>query len=176
MNEEQRKVMWNKIWSKKCGQYLRKHKHMYSFIRPMLKGKILDIACGVTDLYQKGDNVTGLDFSLECVCIMKNRHPWGNWIVGNALDTKLEESSYDTVIASNILEHYEDQAPIISELKRLVRPEGNIVIILPKDNRSKDHVHPTWDESKIKHRIISHLKNASFELKGRYWIIQGAKE
>lgn len=175
MKEEQRKTMWNNTWAKKYKQYLRKHTHMYPFMRPMLKGKILDVACGVTDLYKEDDDVTGLDFSVDCICIMKNRHPFGTWIVGHASDTKLKSSSYDTVIASHILEHYEDQTPIINELKRLVKPGGNIVIIVPKESRSRDHIHPTWDEQKIEHRITPHFSSFNYKLEGRHWVIQGKK-
>lgn len=166
---------WDNIWAKKFGQYIKKHRAMYPGIKLHLKGRILDLGMGVTDMYEEGQDVTGVDVSSECIRIMTERHPWGAWLVREAMDTKLPANSFDTIVAANILEHYPDQAPIIREIKRMLKPGGTAVIVVPKANFSKGHIYPEWDDAMIKEKIGCHFETCKRELYvDKWWIIRGS--
>ena len=163
---------WDKIWPTKYGQYIRKHRKMYAGVRPHLKGSILDIGVGVTDMYQEGDDVTGIDISEECIRLMVERHPWGKWSHEDIFDMP-EMGMFDTVVAANILEHFDEQEPIINILKFCCRDDGTVLIILPKENYDKTHVHPKWDIPMIENRVLKHFVDGSYDLyAGRWWIVK----
>ncbi len=44
---------------------------------------------------------------------------------------KFEDASFDRIICSHVLEHIEDDAKAISELYRILKPEGKALIAVP---------------------------------------------
>lgn len=174
MNREE----WNNQWSNNWQQYQKNNsfRRRQPLIKSFVSGHTLDMGIGVVDIYGPQNDITGIDISDECIRLMKEKHPWGNWLVADVCNTGLPESSFDTVICSHVLEHFHDQRPIIEEMKRLVKPEGKIVIILPRRSIGLDHVHPKWWPEKIQDRVACYLKDATFELRSKdQWVIQGKK-
>lgn len=174
MNQDE----WDEHWHNNWQQY-QKNKELrrrLPLIREVIRGKTIDIGVGVVNIYKKGDDITGVDISAECIRLMQERQPWGKWIVGDMRNTGLPESSFDTVICSHVFEHYYDHRPIIDELKRLAKPDGNIVIIVPRKSIGHDHVHPKWWPGKIEELITCYLGEPKYELRSRtQWVIQGKK-
>ena len=50
-------------------------------------------------------------------------------------DTKLPDESYDVVICNHVLEHVSDFRKALSELHRIVAPDGMVIISFPTDMR-----------------------------------------
>ncbi|MFA5933924.1 MAG: class I SAM-dependent methyltransferase [Candidatus Paceibacterota bacterium] len=57
--------------------------------------------------------------NIECI--------WGN--IENPKGTKLRDHAVDAVIASNVLFQVEDRDGFIKEIKRILKPEGKVLII-----------------------------------------------
>ena len=55
-------------------------------------------------------------------------------------DTGLEDGSYDIIICNHVLEHVDNYSKALEELKRIISPEGFIIMSFPVDN-SLDKVH-----------------------------------
>ena len=47
---------------------------------------------------------------------------------------KLEEESFDTIIAADVLEHIPDFMPIVRELRRVLKPGGELLVSAPSEN------------------------------------------
>jgi len=172
------RIDWDRHWKDSVDIYLgnRDLARLRPILKKYLHGKIADIGCGVNTIYRPGDDVTGVDISPECVRIMSERYPFGKWIVGDARNTGLPEAAYDTVVCSHVLEHFWDQTTIIEEMKRICKPDGDIVIAVPRNSNGPDHVHPKWYPSKIEDRIACHLKDATYIHCARaHWIIKGKR-
>lgn len=97
--------------------------------------KILDTACSggvlVKALVEKGyTDVSGLDISSEAVeaCEKKGL---SNIFCRDAVDTKLEDQQFDVIIASDVLEHIEDEKKAMNEWYRILKPHGTLIIIVP---------------------------------------------
>ncbi|MGV9002569.1 class I SAM-dependent methyltransferase [Flavobacterium sp.] len=94
------------------------------------KGSLLDIGAGTGDFLSaaKKDNwkVTGIEpnYKAKSIAILKG--------VSFADDlSKLENSTFDVITMWHVLEHVHNLDEYIAELKRLLKPNGTIVIAVP---------------------------------------------
>jgi len=98
-------------------------------IKSYAKGKMLDVGCG-TKPYKKiaKPYVTehiGLDHE-------KTTHNKSNIdIFAEADNIPLPDNSFNTILATSILEHIEEPDKIISEMNRLLKSEGYCIITTP---------------------------------------------
>lgn len=94
------------------------------------KGKILDIGAGTGDFLviaaKNGWKTTGLEPSVKAKAIAQSKGV--NFV--KAL-SEIEDNSADVVTMWHVLEHVPDIEAHISELKRIVKPDGIIIIAVP---------------------------------------------
>ncbi len=94
------------------------------------KGKILDIGAGVGDFLSvcknDGWETIGIEPSEKAKTIAKSK---GVSFVENL--SELESNSFDVISMWHVLEHVPDLEHQISELKRLIKPNGTILIAVP---------------------------------------------
>jgi len=94
------------------------------------KGKILDIGAGVGDFLSVAKNdgweTIGVEPSDKAKTIAKNK---GVSFVENL--SELESNSFDVITMWHVLEHVPDLENQIKELKRLIKPNGTVLIAVP---------------------------------------------
>lgn len=99
----------------------------------MAVGKILDIGCGVGDflhtMESKGWETTGIEPSKEAQAIARKRMK--AQLFSPEEIEQLQDQSFDLITMWHVLEHVEDLNNELTELKRLIKPNGRIVIALP---------------------------------------------
>ena len=128
---------------------------------PDLKGSILDFGCGrkpYKNLFTNASRYVGLD-------MMGSGHDHTYSTVDVYYDGKIipfPDSSFDHVFSSEVFEHVENLDEILSELHRVLKPGGKILITVPF----------VWNEHEIpydfrrftKYGITSILKMHQFEM------------
>lgn len=94
------------------------------------KGKLLDIGAGTGDFLviakNDGWNTTGIEPSAKAKAIAINK----GVTFAESL-AELESNSFDVITMWHVLEHVPNLEEYITELKRLVKPSGTIVIAVP---------------------------------------------
>lgn len=94
------------------------------------KGRILDIGAGVGDFLSvcknDGWETIGIEPSDKAKAIAKSK---GVSFVNNV--SELESNSFDIITMWHVLEHVPDLENQISELKRLIKSDGTIIIAVP---------------------------------------------
>jgi len=94
------------------------------------KGKILDIGAGVGDFLSvcknDGWQTIGIEPSDKAKAIAKNK---GVLFVEKL--SELEDKSFDVITMWHVLEHVPDLENQIKELKRLIKPNGTVIIAVP---------------------------------------------
>ena len=97
------------------------------------KGKLLDIGCGVGDFLvqvkKQGWEVQGIEPSADAKAIAQKR--LGFLPKDPSEYTTLESQSFDVISLWHVLEHIDDLHFQTSELVRLLKPGGRLVIALP---------------------------------------------
>ncbi|MEC4003556.1 class I SAM-dependent methyltransferase [Flavobacterium sp. SUN052] len=94
------------------------------------KGRILDIGAGVGDFLSVAKNngwqTIGIEPSDKAKAIAKNK---GVSFVEKL--SELENNSFDIITMWHVLEHVPDLENQIAELKRLIKPNGTIIVAVP---------------------------------------------
>lgn len=97
--------------------------------------QILDIGCGtgfnITYLHQLGYNqIAGLDFSPEALTYCRSRQ-LKTLICGSAEKLPIQFHCYDTILTLDMLEHLKDDRSALSEIFRVLKPGGSLIIFVP---------------------------------------------
>lgn len=138
--------------------------------------KILDVGCALGSFtrflrhrFPKSE-IWGTDISHEAIdycremdrTIFYANHPIEN-------TDEFEESYFDVITASHIVEHFEDPKEIIIKMRKLVKKDGKIILVIPINDEPWQEHPRIWqmpdiyklisdyfpiDETSIKHRYI----------------------
>lgn len=122
------------------------HLHRYYLACELASGKvILDIACGEgygsALLAENATQVIGVDISDIIIAHANERYKKGNldFKVGTCTSIPLADSSVDLVVSFETIEHLDQHDRMMGEIKRVLRPNGILLISSPdKNNYSLD--------------------------------------
>jgi len=133
-----------RLTSELGGQTEIEHLHRYLLARDFCRGKdVLDIASGEgygsAILAQVAASVIGVDVSAEAAA-----HAAANYasdrlrfLQGSALAIPIDSFSIDIVVSFETIEHFDGHDRFLSEIKRVLRPGGRLIISTPdRDNYS----------------------------------------
>ena len=127
-----------RLTSTQGGQAAIEHWHRYLLARELVRGRdVLDIACGegygAALLCQTAKSVIGVDGSAEAVQHAQAAYTGENlrYVEGDATRIPLPAASIDSVISFETLEHFAEHDAFLSEVKRVLRPGGFLLISTP---------------------------------------------
>lgn len=122
---------------------LLEHIARYYFALPYIKGRVLDIACGVgygchmvaKDRKREVEEMIGVDID-ETTIKYANReynHQKVKYIQGDAIDPNLPErlGEFDSILSFETIEHVEDDQIFMDNLYRMLKPGGTLVLSSP---------------------------------------------
>ena len=103
--------------------------YLYPCLSKFLHGRVLDIGCGRGDFLGFYKQSVGVDVNprnidccrkrgLNAYLVKNGRYPFKN-------------GSFDGVIIDNVLEHLDDPLPTLTEIHRILIPNGTLIIGVP---------------------------------------------
>jgi SAM-dependent methyltransferase len=109
------------LWYRRYWLYPRLCRH--------LKGHTLDVGCGIGDFLRHRPDTTGVDINPLTV----------EWCQQQDLDAHLmqtdrlpfNDSSFDSVVLDNVLEHLSTPNTLLKEIRRALHPNGILVVGVP---------------------------------------------
>lgn len=121
------------------GQIRYEHLHRYAQCQPLVAGKrVLDIACGEgygsVSLAATAASVVGVDIDPACVEHARRTYASkGNvsFRAGSVSRIPVEDGAVDVVVCFETIEHVSDHFALLSEVKRVLSPNGMLVISTP---------------------------------------------
>jgi len=110
-------------------RYWQRKRHSITVAWTRNAGRILDAGCGSSIIIQSLNNAVGMDYSHNKVRFLRR---YGIPLVrGSAFALPFRAASFDCVISSQVIEHIPYDEVLFSELKRVLRPGGMLVIGTP---------------------------------------------
>jgi SAM-dependent methyltransferase len=102
-------------------------------LRP--QGKLADIGCftGIaTQRYSPGfDQVVGFDTCREALERAESRNIEPRYWSGGAERCPASDEEFDFIVAADVIEHTVDTDSFIEELRRVLRPDGRLIVATP---------------------------------------------
>lgn len=125
-----------------------------------LRGRVLDVGCGIGDMVRFRSNTVGVDINAQAVAFCR----------GCGLDVHLmrpdrlpfAELTFDGAVLDNVLEHLTKPAALLAEIHRVLLPGGTLVVGVPGERGYASD--PDHKRHYPEHRLIDCLKPAGFEL------------
>ncbi|MEN5207887.1 glycosyltransferase [Stenotrophomonas terrae] len=121
------------------GVIRQEHLHRYAWCLPLVAGKdVLDVASGEgygsAMLAGRAQSVCGVDISPEAVAHAAQRYTNLHnlrYLQGSAAAIPLPDDSVDVVVSFETIEHLYEQEEMMSEIRRVLRPGGVMVMSSP---------------------------------------------
>jgi ubiquinone/menaquinone biosynthesis C-methylase UbiE len=135
---------------------LRQRDSFYIWLLSLLEGRpgqsLLDISCGQGILLRfaqrKGLHATGLDLS-PLAAASTHRTGVGSVTVANAERLPYADDSFDYVTNIGSLEHYFAPPQAVREMKRVLRPDGRALLLLPNTFGLLSNVLYVWRTGQV---------------------------
>ena len=116
------------------------HTSRYKCAESLVKGKlVLDIASGsgygTQMLAQVASKVYGVDNNEEAIKYARKNFSAANieYKLGNGEMIPMEDDSVDVVVTFETIEHIQDHTRFLREIKRVLKPDGLLLISTPND-------------------------------------------
>ena len=149
------------------GEIAAEHYHRYFFASGFVAGKrVLDIASGegygTHILAQSAAHVTGVDISPEAVATATQKYAGDRvaFLQGSAATIPQPDAAVDVVVSFETLEHLSEQEAMLSEIRRVLRQDGLLIISTPnKPLYSRQGDNPFHVKELCREEFVSLLKS-----------------
>ena len=140
MNAELHDAVWDAIAADATpARFAPRRDFLLARIRP--GETVLDLGCGAGEfsaaLLHAGATPVAVDVAAEALRRATARVPGlvaRRWVAGEPLPA--EDSGVDVVWAGEVIEHVADVAPWLSEVRRVLRPGGTLLLTTPDHGRA----------------------------------------
>jgi len=118
------------------------HVARYQFARPHVGNSlVLDIACGtgygLAILRTQARSVVGVDVDVETVRKARRSSEGLEFVAGDGCILPFVDESFEAITSFETLEHLENRTQFLSELRRVLKPEGVCIISTPNANYTR---------------------------------------
>lgn len=168
MNKQQEKELrytGERLVTRVINSTMIEHLHRYAFAQNFIAGKeVLDIASGEgygSNLMAKvAKSVTGVDISHEAVAHAKRKYVKNNltYVQGSAAQIPLESERFDVVVSFETIEHHDQHEEMMSEIKRVLR-KGGLLIISSPDKKNYTDLPKAKNEFHVKELYTHEFKD-----------------
>jgi SAM-dependent methyltransferase len=145
------------------------HLKRYEFARPHCVDKhVLDAGCGVgygsAYLGEAARSVVGVDVSGEAIDYARARYGGGNveFVVGDLQELDREDAEFDAVVAFEVIEHLPRPERFVSEARRVLKPEGVLVVSTPRSEQGSTRPENPFHEREFARDEFERLLRGSF--------------
>jgi len=115
------------------------HMASYRFAEPYTRGRrVLDFGCGSgygsDQIARTADRVTAVDVADDAIAYARGQFRRANLefrAIDPAEPLPFSDASFDVILSFQVFEHVSDPSHYLSEVRRLLAPNGNLILITP---------------------------------------------
>ena len=148
---------------------------MINDLVPRLSWRVLDVGTSTGTnlrlLNNMGfEDVTGLDLNPEAIrfCAEKGL---GDVKLGDIENLPFENETFDLILATDIIEHVEDDARAVQELQRVLAPDGKLLITVPAFKALWGHNDDTSHHKRryVAREVLALIKSAGLHIRRDFY-------
>jgi SAM-dependent methyltransferase len=124
--------------------------------------KVLEIGCGVAPTVSHSDDVVYSDLSFTAVKYLKKERNGACCVVADCTNLPFRSDVFSNIVASEVLEHIENDDEALEEMARTIRRNGQSIITVPHrkfyfavDDRYVAH-YRRYEIDEIKTKLLNH--------------------
>lgn len=102
---------------------------LYPRLARRLTGRALDVGCGIGDLLMYRGNTVGVDINPRTVAFCNALGATA--VVMQPDQLPFAAAAFDSVLMDNVLEHIPQPERLLSEVHRVLRPQGRLLVGVP---------------------------------------------
>ena len=102
---------------------------LYPKLKKTISGKLIDIGAGLGDFCVSYQNASAVDINKYAVKHCQQRSIEAKRIINNKIS--YENNTFDSAIMDNVLEHILDPDPLLSEVRRILKIRGRLIVGVP---------------------------------------------
>lgn len=135
---------------------------VYNSLNNNLKGKCLDIGCGLGNFVKYRKNTDAADINSVTIKLL-NKEGFNAYLIKNN-KIPVKDKMYDSLLMDNVLEHIQNPDNLLLECKRIVKNNGVLLIGVPgkkgfdSEKDHKVHYNQTKLILKLEEFKFKHLK------------------
>lgn len=102
---------------------------LYPRICRHLRGRVLDVGCGIGDMLRYRSDTIGVDVNPAIVAWCQS-----HGLTAHAMDPDrlpFGDGEFQGALMDNVLEHLDDPVPLLGEIRRVLAPGGVLVVGVP---------------------------------------------
>jgi SAM-dependent methyltransferase len=112
----------------RLGALYRKH-WLYPRLTRRLFGRTLDVGCGIGDMLDFRKDTVGVDINPHTVAFCNARGAQAHLMDSDTLP--FDTAAFQSALLDNVLEHLLEPAPLLGEVRRVLRPAGRLLVGVP---------------------------------------------
>jgi SAM-dependent methyltransferase len=106
-----------------------RHRWLYPRLEQRLCGACLDVGCGIGDMLVHRPGTVGVDVNPRTVAFCQSRGAAAVFMEPDRLP--FEDGRFDSALLDNVLEHLQRPAPLLAEVRRVLKPDGRVLVGVP---------------------------------------------
>lgn len=160
---------YDQFWKKRKGKYLEDFSFKWPVLKKIIslknKQKVLDFGCGTGKLIQKIEQLypdnkyTGVDVSETAIKIAKKTNHQANFhTIQDGDKFPFKSGHFDFILAADVIEHVYNTNQTFSELSRVLKKGGKILITTPYYGLFKNLIIVLFGFEKVFDPIGPHIR------------------
>ncbi len=142
-----------------------RHLAAYYFARTVADGLcVLDLGCGsgygAAIIAETARKVIALDSSLTALLTVDPRRATTTFVVGDGVRLPLRDDSFGLVVSFQVIEHIQDEAQYLNEVRRILVPGGRFIISTPNKALRLLPFQPPFNPYHVREYDLRSLKRA----------------
>ncbi|MBN1378991.1 MAG: class I SAM-dependent methyltransferase [Gammaproteobacteria bacterium] len=134
--------------------------YLYPRICRRLKGKVLDVGCGLGDMLAYRPNTIGVDINPFTIEWCRGKGYEAYTMKNSSLP--FSEAEFDGVVLDNVLEHIIEPMALLKEINRILVENGHLLIGVPgRKGYASDPDHKTFYDQE---RLVAEVEKYGFKL------------
>jgi len=130
----------------------------------------------VTDLPRESSTQRHLNLGLTDEMVEQVRKRRSNIeaiLYDDMTHSKLEDNSFDCVVAVEVLEHVEEDLNFITEVRRVLKPNGVFLMTTPNGDFIVNVGNPDHKRHYTREQLLQHLRSTFLEVEVQYAVVDG---